>query len=152
MVHSPYLPEHVVATSTNDGLFGMKNNSSNRHGVTFLSLTQNSLLVVELLSDFRRLLFRERSKLCLFVLSHVGLGLDLGQTFFLPLGFNFEFVSFNFDEGLFLHGVVIFFIEFFVLLFVLVLESMQSFDILVQFFLFFLNPLMVHLVEVPFFK
>ena len=77
LVNSPYFPEHVVTTCADNGFFGVKNDSGDRHSVTFLSLPQHSLFVVELFAYFRCIFFGEGGELGLFGLAHVGLCLNL---------------------------------------------------------------------------
>ena len=123
LVHRPYFPEHVVTACSDDGLFGVEDNSANRHGVAFLRLSQHSLLVVK---GFNRpgrswFLLREGSELSLLAID-IRLGLNGGKCFFLGGCFSLEFVSFNLDEHLFLHGEVILLSKLIILLLVFPLK------------------------------
>ena len=87
LVNSPYLPEHIIASSSNDGFLGMEYNRDDSHGMSLLSFTKYSLFIVECIHNLRRFFFGKRSKLNFFVIGHVGLGINLRQLLFFGLSF-----------------------------------------------------------------
>ena len=129
----------------------MKDNCTDSHIVSFLSFSQDCLFIIELIDGFGSILLCERSEFSFLTLTGLTLSLYLRKWLFFALRLLFEFVSLNFDECFLFHGEVVFFVEFLIFFLILILESMESFNVLVQFFLLFLNSLVVCLVEISLF-
>ena len=66
-----------------------------------------------------------------FSLASLTLSVYLRKWLFFTLGLLFEFISLYFNEGFLFHGEVVLFMEFLIFLLVLILESMEPFNILV---------------------
>ncbi len=121
--------------------------------MTFLSFSEYSLFVIELIANFGGFLFGEGRKLSLFAsFGETSMSRKGRQWFLFILCFLLELIPLNFDECFFLHGKVILLHQFLILLLVLTLQGMQSFDVLVQFLLLFLHSLMMHLMEISLFE
>ena len=149
LVYCPYLPEHIVTACSYYRLFGMENHGYYWHVVTFLGFSQHSLLVVQLLRWFWNVFFSERSEFGFFAFPSQVLSLHLRQRFLLALSLYLQLVPLYFYQGLLLHCEVVFFIQLIKFPFVLVLQSMQPLNILIQFFLLLLHSLMMHFMEIP---
>lgn len=131
LINCPDLPHWIITTCAYYWFFRMEHNTTYSHCVSFLSFTQNSLLIIKRLSSSWtcRFILRKGSKFYSFQFI-LSFRLHTWKLFFRSC-LNLKFIPFNLDEHLFFHCKIVFLFEFFKFFLVLWLQSMETFDILV---------------------